>query len=86
MKLKANSFVALMIGGLKTLRLVGPVAWLLISTQVINAQESAKFEKIRDVSPDNLMKKPASSVSFQRRRCHRKTRPWFQQEAVGQVV
>jgi hypothetical protein len=28
------------------------VAWLLISTQVINAQESTKFEKIRDISPD----------------------------------
>jgi len=52
MKLKANSFVALMIGGLKTLRLPDLLAWLLISTQVINAQESAKFEKIRDVSPD----------------------------------
>jgi len=52
MNAKANSLVALMIGGLKTLRLSALAVCLLILAQSITAQESANFEKIRDTSPD----------------------------------
>jgi hypothetical protein len=38
--------------GLKTLRLSGVLTYLLMFTQVITAQEPAKFEKIGDISPD----------------------------------
>jgi hypothetical protein len=38
--------------GMKTLRLSGVLACLLILTRPSYAQESAKFEKIRDISPD----------------------------------
>lgn len=37
---------------MKTLGLSGVLASLLILTQLICAQESAKFEKIRDISPE----------------------------------
>jgi hypothetical protein len=39
-------------GGLKTLRLPGLLGLLLLSTQLSYAEETARFEKIRDVSPD----------------------------------